>query len=213
MGSLQSQIAPRSSLHFPISTGPFRCSRCYLQGFYISVAQVPSEAVPFVYLASVCWSPVPNFCPDTGGRRWPLIRVASSLALQGGTGAAFPIYAAQAPGCSIWRGPCAARGSSPPRVFHKSAEQKAAPAFCAFPVRAAQAARSLTGALSPGAAHLLPSTVPVSVSTCASRVRAPFALCVPSPSPRPRRSGACALCLTATLPADIDHPESQEVFD
>ena len=36
-----------------------------------------------------------------------------------------------------------------PSVFHKSLEQKAAPAFCAFPVRAAQAARSLTGALSP----------------------------------------------------------------
>ena len=53
--SVQFQIAPRSSLHFSISTGPFQCSRCHLQGFY-SVAPVPSEAVPFVYLASVCRS-------------------------------------------------------------------------------------------------------------------------------------------------------------
>ena len=59
----------------------------------------------------------------------------------------FPLYAAQAPGCSIWSVPGAARGSSH-GVFQKSADS-AAPAFCAFPVRAAQAARSLTGALSP----------------------------------------------------------------
>ena len=59
--------------------------------------------------------------------------------------------------------------------------------FMPSPALAAQAARILTGALSPGAAHLLPSAVPASVSTC-------------------------ALCLAATLPADVDHPESQEVF-
>ena len=40
----------------------------------------------------------------------------------------------------------------------------------------------------------------------------PSPLRVPSPSPRPRRSGACALCLGTTLPADVDHPEPQEVF-
>ena len=55
MGSVQFQIAPHSSLHFLISTGPFWCSRCHLQGFQ-SVALVLSEAVPFVYLASVCRS-------------------------------------------------------------------------------------------------------------------------------------------------------------
>ena len=43
----------------------------------------------------------------------------------------------------------------------------------ACPARAAQAARSLTGALSPGAARLLPSAAPAAVSTRASRVRAP----------------------------------------
>ena len=44
-------------------------------------------------------------------------------------------------------GPCVACGSSF-RVLHKSADS-VAPAFCAFPSGAAQAARSLTGALSP----------------------------------------------------------------
>ena len=46
-------------------------------------------------------------------------------------------------------------------------------AFCAFPARAAQAAGSLTGALSPGAVRLIPSTVPASVSVRASQVHAP----------------------------------------
>ena len=39
---------------------------------------------------------------------------------------------------------------------------------------------------------------------------------LPGPSlsspPPPCRSSACALCLATTLPADVDHPESQEVF-
>ena len=60
-------------------------------------------------------------------------------------------------------------------------EQKATPAFCAFPIRAAQAARSLMGALSSGVAGLLPSTSPAPVPTRAGRVSAP---CV---SPRPSR--------------------------
>ena len=86
----------------------------------------------------------------------------------------FALYAAQAPGCSVWSGPCPALASSPP-ALHKSTGQKAAPAFGAFPVRAAQAARSLPGALSPGVARLLLSE---------------------SPAPVPAR----VLCLAATLP-------------
>ena len=74
MGLVQFQIAPRSSLHVSISIGPFRCGRSYLQGFY-SVAPVPSEAVPFVYLACLPVSSVSNFRPDTGGRRWSLAQV------------------------------------------------------------------------------------------------------------------------------------------
>ena len=42
------------------------------------------------------------------------------------------------------------------RVLHKGANS-VGPVFCAFPVRAAQAARSLMSALSSGAARLLPS--------------------------------------------------------
>ena len=84
--------------------------------------------------------------------------------------------------------------------------------FVPSPAQAAQAARSLTGALSPGAAHLLPSAVPASVSARASWVRSPSPLSIPSPSPRPCWSGAYALCLAATLSAGVDHPESQEVF-
>ena len=123
-------------------------------------------------------SSVLNFRPDTGGRRWTLIQVASSITLRGETGAVFP-SAAQTPAWSIWSVPCAAQGSSPP-VFHKSADL-AAPAVCAFPTQAAQAARSLTGALSLGVARLFPSVVPASVSASASRVR----VCAFSP-PRPQ---------------------------
>ena len=64
--------------------------------------------------------------------------------------------------------------------------------FVPSQAQAAQAARSLTGTLSPGAVHLLPSAAPALVSV--------------------HRLDACALCLAATLPADFDHPESQEVF-
>ena len=44
---------------------------------------------------------------------------------------AFPVYIAQAPGCSIWNGPCVEFSSSFP-VLHKSMNS-VAPAFCAFP--------------------------------------------------------------------------------
>ena len=45
--------------------------------------------------------------------------------------------------------------------------------FVPSPARAAQAARSLTGALSPGAMRLLPSTAPVLVSACVGQVHVP----------------------------------------
>ena len=108
-----------------------------------------------------------NFRPDTGGPRWSLVQVRWFSPAAGRAGrcrqtslcgvpatvglplsrvCALPVYAAQAPSCSIWSRPCVACGSSF-LVFHKSADWDA-PAFCAFPTRAAQAARSLTGALS-----------------------------------------------------------------
>ena len=56
------------------------------------------------------------------------------------------------------------------RVLHKVPDS-IVPAFCAFPARAAQAARSLTGALSPGAVGLIPPRVPASISARVDRVR------------------------------------------
>ena len=60
---------------------------------------------------------------------------------------AFPVYTAQAPGCSIWSGPCIECGSSF-RVLHNSPDS-VAPACCVFPASVAQAARGLV--LSPRA--------------------------------------------------------------
>ena len=90
--------------------------------------------------------------------------VPSTLGLPRSQVCAFPVYIAQAPGCSIGSGPCVACGSSF-RVFHKSADSDG-PAFCAFPARAAQAAQSLTSILSRGAVRLLPHpAVPASFLT------------------------------------------------
>ena len=54
-------------------------------------------------------------------------------------------------------------------------------------------------ALSLGAVCLIPSVVPASISTRASRVHAPVSILGSWP-------------LGRTLLADVDHPESQEVF-
>ena len=82
---------------------------------------------------------MPNFRPDTGGQRWS--RSGSLVPSRCGEGGALLSPSAQAPGCSIWSMPCVACSSSF-WVFHKSANS-VAPAFCAFPARAAQAVRSL----------------------------------------------------------------------
>ena len=57
--------------------------------------------------------------------------------------------------------------------FSTKAQARLRLRFVPSQARAAQAARSLTGALSPGAVHLLPSVIPASVSAGASRVRVP----------------------------------------
>ena len=110
---------------------------------------------------------------------------------------AFPVYTAQAPCCSIGNGPCVACGSSF-RVLHKSADS-AGPAFCAFPGRNSSGSQELDE-------HILP--------WCS----APYPLCGSSLS-----FCACtglvhlvsvlgSWSLAATLPVDVNHPESQEVF-
>ena len=59
---------------------------------------------------------------------------------------AFLVYTAQAPGCSMWSGPCVECGSSF-RVLQKSADS-VAPAFCVFP--------GLSGSGSQGFVRALP---------------------------------------------------------
>ena len=173
--------------------------------------------VPFVYLASVCrylQCLISTLTQASGGGL--LFRFACSVALRGGRSAAgryrwrvwggptvfqphwvcpcsrvcaLPFYTAQAPGCSIWTGPCAERGSSP-RLFHKIADS-AAPAFCAFPGLSSSGSQELDGRTLPG---------------CGCGVPSP--LHGPGLSFHLRQLGACALCLAATLLADVDHPES-----
>ena len=137
-------------------------------------------------------SSVPSFRPDTGGRRWSLIRVAGSVALRGGAGAAFPVR------CSGSRLLYMERVLRCTRFQPSGVPQKPGTKSCAcflrLPHQSCSGCQELDGRTLPGCS-------------------APSARCIPSPSPRPRRSGACALCLDATLLEDVDHPESQEVFD
>ena len=82
-------------------------------------------------------------------------------------------------------------------AFHKTQTQLGLH-FVPSLAGAAQAAKNLTGALPLGAGHLLPSAVPASVSMNTSRV------CLVSV--------LGSWSLAATLLADVNHPESQEVF-
>ena len=66
------------------------------------------------------------------------------------------------------------------------------------PAGAALAARSLTGALSPGAMRLTPSVGPASVSTRTGSARLVSVL--------------WSWSLAATFPVDVNHPGAQEVF-
>ena len=93
--------------------------------------------------------------------------------------------------------PGLSRSGSSFRVLHKSVDSVGS-AFCAFPGRAAQSARSLMSTLSPGAVRLIPSTVPACFRECAGPIRLVSLLGSWSPA--------------ATLPADVNHLESQEVF-
>ena len=70
---------------------------------------------------------------------------------------AFPVYTAQAPGCSIWSGPCVECGSSF-RVLHQSADS-VVPAFCAFPGLSGSRSQRLGRALA-GCGAPFPSVAP-----------------------------------------------------
>ena len=208
MGSVQFQIAPHTSRYLQAPSGVVGV---IYRGFNLLHWSLLKCFPLFIWLLFAV-SSVSNFLPDIGGRRWSLAQVRWFSPAAGREGrcrqtslcvgsprrvpatlvcpahdVCFPIYTAQAPGCSVWSGPCVACSSSFP-VPHKSADW-AGPAFCAFPVQAAPAARSLMGASSPLRAQ-----------------------------PQLLRSGRVRLVsvlggwpLASTL-ADVDHPESKEVF-
>ena len=151
-----------------------------------------SEAVPFVSLASVCRS---------------LQGLISALTQAGGGGLLFRLLVPLRCGedwhcfprlrCSGSRLLYMERALRCRQFLGCSTEarnKKLSLCFVPCPAQAAQAARSLTGALSP--------------------VRRAFSPPRPQPQSPPAqvRSGACALRLAETLPADVEHPESQEVF-
>ena len=122
---------------------------------------VPPEAVPFVYLASVCWSPQCLVSTRTqAGGGGLLFRFASSLALQGGSGAAFPSMQLRLP--AVLYGVCPALRAVPALRCSTKARTQLRLRSVPSPAQAAQAARSLTGALP----------------------RVPCAFCPPQPQPQ-----------------------------
>ena len=193
---------------------------------------MPSEAVPFVCLASVCWSlqcPISALTQAGGGgllfrllvpsRCGEGLALLSSLRCSGSR----LLYMERALRCAQFQ----------PSGVPQKRGAKSCACFLCLPRPSGSGSQELDGRTLPrcgapsplrspslsfcphqsGAVRLHPSVVPASFSAHVSRVRVPSALRVPSPSPRPCRSGACALCLATTLLADVDHPESQEVFD
>ena len=107
---------------------------------------------------------------------------------------AFPVYTAQAPGCSIWSGPCVECGSSF-RVLHNSADS-VVPAFCVFPGLSGSGSQRFWRTL-PGCGAPFPSAAPVRATS-----RVPAA-CICSEE----LASSCN-----PLGGSVDHPESQEVF-
>ena len=103
-------------------------------------------------------------CYGEGRALQTALCVGSTLRVSGHTGfapltgvCAFPAYTAQAPGCSLWSGPCAACGSSF-RVLHKSADS-VVPPFCAFPGLSGSGSQRL-GRTLPGCGAPFPSAAP-----------------------------------------------------
>ena len=141
--------------------------------------------VPFVYVASVCWSlrclisaltqagvvfclgSLVQWCCGEGGVLQTDITGVwgENLQCSGHTGFA-PVHRCVLSPSTLLRLPGALYGAGPALrvvpVFRYSTKVQThlGLRFVPSPARAAQAARSLTGALSPGAVHLLPSAVP-----------------------------------------------------
>ena len=164
-------------------------------------------------------SSVSNFCPDTGRWRWSLVSVrlfsravgreghcrqiplacVGSIRSVPATLGLPPLVLCVLSPSPLLRLPAALQGLGPAlravpvfRYSTKAQNQLGLP-LVSSPARAAQAARSLMSALSPGAVCLIPSPVPASVSTCTGLVSLVSVL------------GSWSL-------AAVNHPESQEVF-
>ena len=114
---------------------------------------------------------MPNIRPDTGGRRWSLFQVASSVALWGGTGAVFP--------SKLLRLPAALYGACP-----------VLPAVPALGCSAKARNKKLRLRFVPSPSEWLrqPGLDGCTLPGCG----APFPLCSPSLSFCPPRSGVCA---------------------
>ena len=179
---------------------------------------ISSEAVPFVYLASVCRSLQCLISTLTRvGEGGLLFRFTCSMVLRGGRGTAdkchWPVWGALGLPRSwvcvfpstLLRLQAALYRAGPTLsavpVFRYSTKAQTWLALRAVPspARAAQAARRLTGTLSPGAVRLITPRslpqIPCALVGCVCLV-----------------SVLGSWPLAATLPADVDHPESQEVF-
>ena len=146
-------------------TGPFWKGSLCLFGFCLPVSSVP------------------NFRPDTGGWRWSLVQVASSIMLGEGRALLSP--------SAVLRLPDALYGAGP--------ASRAVPVFgCS------------TKALTRLRLRFVPSPPEQLRQPGAWRAHSPRMRCAFSP-PRsqpqspPARSGVGARCLATTLPADVDH--------
>ena len=183
---VQLQIAPCSSLHFLISLGPFRCSRTY-RDFNLLHRSLLKRFSLLIWLVCRSLQCLISALTQAGGGGLSLGSLVQSCCGEGGalqtnvTG-----VCGEHSQCSGHTGfaPCSqcmylphlhCSGSRllyreqfllPVPVFWYSTKAQTRLGLCSMPspAGAAQAARSLTGALSPGAVHLIPSTVPASVS-------------------------------------------------
>ena len=117
---------------------------------------------------------------------------------------AFPVYPAQAPGCSIWSGPCVECGSSF-RVLHKSADS-VAPAFCAFPGLSGSGSQRL-GCPLPGCGAPFPSAASGSGSQRLGRTLPGCGIPFPSTAPACAAGWVPAACVCSEeLTSSCDPP-------
>ena len=116
----------------------------------------------------------------------------------------FPVCTAQAPGCSIWSGPCVECGSSF-QVLHKSTDS-VAPAFCAFPSQSGSGSQRL-GCPLPGCGAPFPSAASGSGSQRLGRTLPGCGIPFPSTAPACAAGWVPAACVCSEeLTSSCDPP-------